>query len=66
VVHAQTLDLVQWDKNSGQEQFVFLLEGQRETVDDTAQNLEQLSDTVESLCLVDELEEDIVNRSSDV
>jgi hypothetical protein len=66
VVHAQTLDLVQWDKNSGQEQFVFFLEGQRETVDDTAQNLEQLSDTVESLCLVDELEEDIVNRSSDV
>lgn len=66
MVHAQTLDLVQWDKHSGQEQFVFLLEGQRETVDDTAQNLEQLSDTVESLCLVDELEEDIVNRSSDV
>jgi len=45
---------------------VLLLQWQSETVDDGPENLEKLGDTVEALCLVDELEEDVVDGSADV
>lgn len=34
-------------------------------VDDGAENLQQFSNAIEALCLVDELEEDVVDASSD-
>jgi hypothetical protein len=45
---------------------VLLLQRKRETVDDGAQNLQQLRDAVEAFCFVDELEEDVVDGPSDV
>jgi len=45
---------------------VLLLQWQSETVDDGPENLEKLGDAVEALCLVDELEEDVVDGSADV
>lgn len=39
MIHAETLDLVQRKQDAGQEELVFLLEGQGETVDDRTQDL---------------------------
>jgi hypothetical protein len=61
VVHAEALDLVQRDEHSGKEEFVFLFQRQRETVDDGTENFEKLGYTVEPFRFVDELEEDIIN-----
>jgi hypothetical protein len=66
MVHAQTLDLVQGDEHSGEEQLVLLFQWQREAVDDRAEYLEKLGNAVESLRLVDKLEEDVVDRAPDV
>lgn len=44
---------------------MLLLEGQGEAVDNGPEDLEQLGNTVESLGLVGELEEDVVDRPSD-
>jgi hypothetical protein len=43
---------------------VLLFEGKSKTVDDGTKNLEQLGNTVESLCFIGELEKDIVDGSS--
>jgi len=40
VIHAQALDLVHGKQDPGQEELVFLLEGQGEAVDDGAQNFQ--------------------------
>lgn len=45
---------------------MLLLERQGESVDDGSENLQQLGDAIEPFGLVDELKEDIVDRSSDV
>lgn len=45
---------------------MLFLQRQGEAVDDGAEDLEELGDSVESFGLVYELEEDVVNRSSDV
>ena len=66
VVHAQALHLMQRNQDPGQEEFVFLLQRQSEAVDDGSENLQELGDPVESLRLIDELEEDIVDGASDV
>ena len=54
------------DENASKEKLVFLLERKGEAVDDGAQDLEQLGDAVESFGLVYELEEDVVDRTTDV
>jgi hypothetical protein len=66
VIHAETLHFVHREEDSSQEELVLLLERQGEAVDNGAQNLQQLSDTVVALCLIHELEEDIVDRSANV
>lgn len=66
MIHAQALDLVHWQQDPSQEQLVLLLKGQRKSVDDGTQNLQQFGDTIVSLRLIHELEEDIVDRSSNV
>ena len=45
---------------------MLLFERQCKTIDDRAQNFEQLSNAVEALGLISELEEDVVDRPSDV
>jgi hypothetical protein len=66
VIHAQALDLVQRYQDSGQEKLVLLLQWQSETIDDRSENFEQFRDAIESLCLVDELEENVVDGAADV
>ncbi len=61
MIHAETFDLVQRNQDSRKEEFVLFLQRQSETVDYRAQDLEKLRDAVESLCLVDELKEDVVD-----
>ena len=56
---------MEWDKHAGQEQLVFFLERQCEAVDDRAEYLEKLCNTIEPFRLVYELEEDIIDRPSD-
>jgi hypothetical protein len=57
---------VQRDEHSCEEQLVLLLQGQRKSVDDGAEDFKELGDAIESLSLVNELEEDIVDRTTDV
>lgn len=66
MVHAQALDLVQRDQHSRQEQLVLFLERKGEAVDDGAQDFEQLGDTIKTLGLIDELEEDIIDGPSNI
>lgn len=66
MVHAQTLDLVHRKKDPCQKQLVFFLERQGESVDDTAQNLEELGNSVETFSLINELEKHIVNGPPNV
>lgn len=56
---------MQRNEHASEECLVLLFERKSETVDDGSKNLQQLSDTVVALRLIDELEEDIVDRSSD-
>ena len=53
MVERQAADLVKWYEDLAEELFVFGLEGEGETVDDTAEYLQQLSDPVEVFRLVD-------------
>ena len=66
MVHAKTLNFVQRDKHSRQKQLVFFFKRQCETIDDAAQNLEELCNAVEALRLVYKLEEDVVNGTADI
>lgn len=65
VVQGESLDLVQRNEDAREERLVLLLERERETVDYGAEDLEQLGDPVVALRLVDELEEDVVDRPTD-
>lgn len=53
------------NEDSSQEGLVFFLEGESETVDDGTKDLKKFSDTVMTFSFVNELEEDVVYRSSD-
>jgi hypothetical protein len=64
VVEGEAFDLVEGDEDAREERLVLLLEGKRESVDDGSEDLEELSDPVVALRLVDELEEDVVDRAA--
>jgi len=66
MVHTQTLDFMQRNQDSCEEQLMFFLERQRETIDDRSQDLKKLCDAIESLCFIDELEEHVVDGPSNV
>lgn len=66
MVHAQALDFVHRKKNTSQKEFVFLLQWQSKAVDDRTQNLQQFSNAVVSLCFIHELEENVVDGSSNI
>lgn len=55
------MSLVKRNENTLQEELVFLLERYGETVDDRAEDLEELGNAVELLDLVDEAQEDVVD-----
>ncbi len=65
MVHAQTLHLVKRDQDSCEEEFMLLLQGEGKAVDDGAQDLQQLGNAVEPLGFVGELEEDVVDGTTD-
>ena len=65
MVHAQALHLVKREEHPRQKELVLLFEGEGKAVDDGTQNLQQLGNAVETLSLVGELEEDIVDRAAD-
>lgn len=65
MVEGEAFDLVEGDEDAREERLVLLLEGKRESVDDGSEDLEELGDPVVSFGLVDELEEDVVDRASD-
>lgn len=56
---------MQRDEDAHKECLVLLLEWQRESVNDGAQNLEKLCDPVMPLCFIDEMEEHVVDASPD-
>ena len=66
MVHAKTLDLVQWNQDPRQEKFVLFLKRQCKPIDNGSQDFQQLRDSIKPLSLIGELEENIVDRSADV
>ena len=52
------------DENACEEQLVLLFQGQSKTINDWAQDFKQLSNSIESLCLVNKLEKHIVDWAS--
>ena len=66
MIHTQAFDFMQRDQHTGQKEFVFLFERQSEAVDDGSQDFQQFRDSVEPFSLVNELKEDIIDRSANV
>lgn len=66
MIHAQTLDLVKRNEDPCEEELVFLFQRQSETVDDGTENLEKLGNSVEPFSFVDKLEEDVVDRTTNI
>jgi len=64
VVHAETLDLVQGNEHSGKEKLVLFLQWQRKTINDGTEDFKKFGNAVESLSLIDELEEDVVDGAA--
>jgi hypothetical protein len=56
---------MQRKKNTRQKSLVLFLERQSKSIDDRSQNFKQLSDPIMSLGFVNEMKEDIVDRSPD-
>lgn len=52
------------DEDACQEGFVLLLQGEGETIDDGAQDFEKFCDAIMAFCLVNELEEDVIDGSA--
>lgn len=66
MIHAQTLNFVHRNEDSSQEEFMFLLQRKSKAIDDWSQDFQKLSNAIESFCFVDELEEDIIDRTTNV
>jgi hypothetical protein len=66
VIHAQAFNLVHGKKDSCQKEFVLFFQWESKAVDDRTQNLQQFSDAVVPLCFIHELEENIVDGSSNI
>lgn len=66
MVHAEALDLMERNQDSCQEELVLLLERQGETINDRAQNFQQLCNTIEAFGFIGELEKDVIDGPSDI
>jgi len=63
MIKRETLDLVERKEHSGQKDLVLVLERQRKTIDDGAEDFEEFGYTIVSFSLVNELEKDVVDRA---
>ena len=66
MIHAETLHLVKRKKHASEKELMLFLQRQSKAVDDRAKNFEQLCNAIEPLCFIDELEEDVIYRTTDV
>lgn len=66
VIHAQTLYFMEGNQNTRQEELVLLLKREGEAINNRSKNLEQLCYSIEAFGLVHELEENVVDRPSNV
>lgn len=57
---------MQRNQHSSEEEFMLFLERQCKTINDRSKNLEKFSDSIETLCFINELEEDVVYGAADV
>jgi hypothetical protein len=64
MIHTQTLDFVKRNENSSEEQFMLFFQRQCEAVDNRSKDLQKFCNAIESFSLVNELKENIVDRSS--
>jgi hypothetical protein len=64
MVHAEALGLVKRQQDSGKEDLMLLFEGEGETVDDGSKNLEEFGNAVKTFGFIGELEEYVVDGSS--
>lgn len=55
---------MEWDKDASQKRFVFLFERKCKTIDDRAEDLQELCDSIMPLCLIDKMVKDIAYRST--
>ena len=65
MVEGEGFGFVQGDEDSGEEGFVFFFEREGESVDDGSEDFEELGDSVVTFGFVDELEEDVVDGTTD-
>ena len=65
MVESEGFGFVERDESSSEEGLVFFLERESESVDDGSEDFEEFGDSVVSFGLVDELEEDVVDGSTD-
>jgi hypothetical protein len=66
MIHAETLHFVQWNEHPREEQFMLLFQRQRKAINDGAENLKEFGNTIESLSLIYELEEDVIDGATNV
>lgn len=64
VIHAEALDFVKWNQHTREEQFVFFLKWESETVDDGAEYLQQFGNSIESFRFVNKLEKYVVDGAA--
>lgn len=65
MIHAQALHFVERYQDPREEEFVLLFERESKSIDDGAQNFQQLSDPIEPLGFIGKLEEDVVDGAAD-
>lgn len=66
MIHAEALHFVEWNQDPRQKQFVFLLQRQRETINNGSQDFQQFCNSIKAFGLIYELEEHVVNRATDI
>ena len=66
MIHAQAFDFVQRNQYTGQEKLMLFLQRQCESIYDGTKNLQQLSNTVESLGFINKLKENVIDRATDI
>jgi hypothetical protein len=65
MVKSERFDLVKGYERASKECLMFFFQWQRETIDDGSENFKQFCNAIVSFGVVNELEEDVCDRSSD-
>ena len=61
MVHAKTFHFVEWDQDAGEEELMFLLEGQSKPINDRSKDFQELCYAVKAFSLVHELKKDVID-----